>query len=150
MTAESHQNNGRPLPPIPEPPSFGPDPRQEAFFKEVGRLLDRCGEESEFETLSLTDWTGYPAASLDLGRVSDLVQRAFGDWSTAELENRWDDSVQPWIHHLLSVWAQRLQRREIRLLPGRVIELFLMTRDDRGDYSFHIRVDLTVQRRLAA
>ena len=150
MTAETNGIHARPLPPIPEPPCFGPDPRQEEFFREVGRLLDRVGGDSDFETVSLTDWSGFPAASVDLGRIADLVRRAFGEWSTAELESRWDVSVQPWIHHLLSVWVQRLQRREIRLLPGRAIELFLMTRDDAGDYSFHIRIDLALKRRQAA
>ena len=138
------------LPPIPEPPSFGPDPRQEQFYQEVGRLLEDVCEHDGLEVVGLTDWTGFPAACPDLGKVSDLIHQAFGHWPEEALKTHWAAAVMPWINHLLSVWVQRVRRREMRLLPGRIVELFLMTRDDRGDYSFHVRVNLSTPRRQAA
>lgn len=140
----------RPLPPIPEPPTFGPDERQEGFYREVGRLLKGLCDHDHLELIGLTDWTGYPASCPDLGRLTDLIYDAFHAWSAEELTSRWEEAAVPWLNHLISVWVQRVRRRDIRLLPGPAIELFLMTRDDHGDYSFHVRIDLAAPRRRAA
>ena len=63
------------LPPIPEPPSLGPDPRQETFYRIVGRLTSALSE-VEGEIRATATSTGYPASAVDLGRLKTEIERA--------------------------------------------------------------------------
>ena len=137
------------LPALPEPPTFPPDPRQEQFFKNLGRLVDRLMEVTGHEPEPCS-WSGYFASSPDLGHLSKMVTEAFRHWSEPELRRRWQNDVMPWIGSLLRAWVQRTRGRRIRLLPGRAIHVEICTCDDLGYYRFAFQADLERCKRAAA
>lgn len=137
------------MPAAPEPPTFPPDPRQEQFFRDLGRLVDRLVETTGREP-DPCSWSGYFASSPDLGHLSRLVTDAFGDWSEQELRRRWQEEVVGWVISLVGAWVQRTRGRRIRLLPGRTIHVEICTCDDHGYYRFAFQADLESSRRPAA
>jgi hypothetical protein len=133
------------LPPVPEPPSFGPDPRQETFYAIVGRLGAALSE-VEGEVRVAATSTGYPASAVDLGRLQSEMERALAGWSSSEIRSRWRDEVFPWISQFTRAWVQR---RSIltakRTRSG--IRIVLDTKDDRGYYHYVFEVFLNRRRR---
>ena len=128
------------LPPVPEPPAFGPDPRQETFYSVVGRLIPALSDPDGEVRVASTS-TGFPASAVDLGRLQSEMERAFAGWSRKEIRFRWRDDVFPWISQFTRAWVQRrsiLQARCTRL----GIRIVLDTKDDRGYYHYVFEVFL--------
>lgn len=135
------------LPPIPEPPSFGPDPRQETFYRIVGRFTSAlAGVEGEIRAAATS--TGYPASAVDLGRLQSEIERALDGWSRHEIRARWRAEVFPWISSLTRAWVQR--RSLLTLKRTRLgIRVLLDTKDDRGYYHYVFEAILHLRRRAA-
>jgi len=134
------------LPPIPEPPSFGPDPRQETFYAIVGRLgtaLSEAGGELRVAATS----TGYPASAVDLGRLQSELERALTGWSTREIRTRWRDEVFPWISQFTRAWVQRRSILTAKRTRSGV-RIVLDTKDGRGYYHYVFEVFVQKTQRL--
>lgn len=124
----------RMLPPIPEPPSFGPDPRQETFYDIVGNL-DSALSGAEGEVRVASTATGFPASAVNLGRLQSEIERALAGWSMKEVRGRWRDEVFPWIAAFTRTWVQR--RSILRLTRARSgIRIVLDAKDDYGYYHY--------------
>ena len=137
----------RELPPIPEPPSFGPDPRQETFYRIVGRLTSALSG-AEGDVRAAATATGYPASAVDLGRLQTEIERALAGWSRRDIRVRWRDEVFPWISGLTRGWVQR--RSILTLKRTRTgIRVILDTKDDRGSYHYVFEAFLHRYRRAA-
>jgi hypothetical protein len=122
------------LPPVPDPPSFGPDPQQETFYTVVGRLIPALSD-ADNEVHVAASSTGFPASSVDLGRLQSEIERALGGWSSTEIEARWRDDVFPWISQFTRAWVQRRSiLQATRTRSG--IRIVLDTKDDRGYYHY--------------
>ena len=121
------------LPPVPPPPSFGPDPRQEIFYQTVGRLGAELQEKGEIRVASTA--TGYPASAVDLGRLQTEIEQALAGLTLDEIRSRWDAEVLPWLAEFTRNWIQRRKtlRTEIR---GHGIALTIETQDDIGHYTY--------------
>ena len=128
----------RELPAVPDPPSFGPDPRQEMFYTVIGRLVPALSHpESEVRVAATS--TGFPASAVDLGRLQTEIERAFAGWSSKEIRSRWRSDVFPWISRFTRTWVQR--RSVLHAKPIRSgIRIGLDTKDDRGYYHYVFEV----------
>ncbi len=128
------------LPSVPEPPSFGPDPRQETFYAVVGRLVPALSDPDSEVRIAATS-TGFPAAAVALGRLQSEMERALAGWSSKEIRSRWRDEVFPWISQFTRAWVQR--RSMLHATPTRSgIRIVLDTKDDRGYYHYVFEVFL--------
>ena len=121
------------LPPVPPPPSFGPDPRQEIFYRTVGHLSAELQEKGEIHVASTA--TGYPASAVDLGRLQAEIEQALAGLTLDDIRSRWTDEVLPWLAEFTRNWIQRRKtlRAEIR---GQGIAFTIETQDDRGHYTY--------------
>ncbi len=131
----------RALPVVPDPPVFGPDPRQENFYAIVGRLVPALSD-SETEVQVAATATGYPASTVDLGRLQIEVERALAGWSIKEMRARWRDDVFPWICEFTRAWVQRRSLLTAKRTRSG-IRIILDTKDDRGYYHYVFEVFLT-------
>ena len=135
----------KPLPPIPVPPSFGPDPRQETFYAIVGRLTAVL-EHPDAEIHAAATATGYPASAVDLGRLQAEIERGLDGWSRKEIRARWREDVFPWISQLTRAWVQRRSILTLkRTRDG--IRVVLDTKDDLGYYHYVFEVFVNRRRR---
>jgi hypothetical protein len=130
---------GPSLPPVPEPPSFGPDPRQETFYGIVGRLTSALAEAGEVQVAATG--TGFPASAVDLGRLQSEIEFALAGWSSPEVRARWREDVFPWLSRFTRAWVQRRSIFEARRTRTG-IRLVLDTKDDRGHYHYVVEAFL--------
>lgn len=122
-----------PLPAIPPPPCFGPDARQETFYRTVRQLTERPPEDGEVR-VAATD-TGYPASAVDLARLQAEIERGLADLSMAEIRSRWTEEILPWLAAFTRAWVQR--RKALHADPrGRGIAVRIETQDDFGYYTY--------------
>ena len=132
--------SARELPPVPDPPSFGPDPRQEMFYSVIGRLVPALSHPETKVRVAATS-TGFPASAVDLGRLQTELERAFAGWSSKEIRSRWRSDVFPWISQFTRAWVQRRSiLRAKPILSG--IRIGLDTKDDLGYYRYVFEVPL--------
>lgn len=78
--------------------------------------------------------TGFHAASVDLGRLQEVVGRGLARFDMPLVEERWDD-VLGWIRDVLRGWVQRYKRLKIEKRETG-IHIEIETQDDHGYYSY--------------
>src|SRR5207249_9630100 len=100
----------RELPAVPDPPSFGPDPRQEMFYTVIGRLVPALSHPESQVRVAATS-TGFPASAVDLGRLQTEIERAFAGWSSKEIRSRWRSDVFAWISRFTRTWRYQKATR---------------------------------------
>lgn len=122
------------LPPVPPPPSFGPDSRQETFYRTAGCLGAELSKEGGEVHVAATA-TGYPASAVDLGRLQAEIELALAGLSIDEIRARWSDEVLPWLAAFTRVWVQRRKalHAEIR---EKGVALTIEAQDDAGYYTY--------------
>lgn len=121
------------LPSVPPPPSFGPDPRQEIFYRTVGHLSAEFQGKGEIHVASTA--TGYPASAVDLGRLQAEIERALAGLTPDEIRARWSAEVLPWLAEFTRNWIQRRKTLQAEIRE-RGIALTIETQDDSGHYTY--------------
>jgi hypothetical protein len=127
-----------PLPPVPTPPSFPVDPRQQGaarIFARLGSALE--GADLVASTANLS--SGFPAASVDLARLKDALEAGLAGFNAEQLAARWEVDVRDWVHSVLFRWVQRCKQITARLAPNG-IAIELQSQDDRGYYTYRFDV----------
>lgn len=121
-----------PLPRVPPPPDSLADPRQTNTARILGVFADAASPTHQVSGANLS--TGFPAASVDLGRLQQALEDGLARFDAAQLEARWP-KLNGWIHSVLGAWVQRrkmvkIERRE------KGIRIELETQDDLGYYTY--------------
>lgn len=122
-----------PLPPLPEPPRTGDDPRQRTLQRITGNLSRSLGDEMHLQTANTT--TGFFASAVDLGRLRAAIENGLQRFDIDTLRARWEIDVRDWIGDLLPRWVQRVKELNLELCE-RGIHLRVHTQDDLGYYEY--------------
>jgi hypothetical protein len=118
-------------PPIPEPPRFAPDPRQQRASRVVSGFHTAEPEAGPAVR------TGYPAAAVDLGALQRVIEEALADLEPVFME-RWPE-IEEWLGQCIRAWVQRCKSKSFSLRQ-RVIEIAVETQDDHGHYRYVFEV----------
>jgi hypothetical protein len=126
-----------PLPPQPEPPHAGADPRQSNLQRITANLAGLLGDGMQLGTTNTTH--GFHAAAVDLGRLKAALEEGLRRFDIASLHARWEVDIRDWAAELLPRWVQRLKEASFDLRDNGV-HVRLRTQDDLGyyDYAFDI------------
>jgi hypothetical protein len=126
---------GSPLPPIPDPPQYPPDPRQ-LFVKVVIACLT-SGLPGGKSVAEIDNPSGYPASAVDLARLQTEVQRAARACDLGTLRARINLDLGQWLLRFLRAWVQRCKSVDVEAdLESECIVVHFTTEDDEGAYSY--------------
>lgn len=126
-----------PLPPIPEPPRVGVDPRQRNLQRITGNLTGLLGGDVHIQSANTT--VGFFASAVDLGRLKTVLEGGLQRFDIDTIRARWDVDIRDWIGDLVAGWVQRVKELNFDLRETGV-HLRVRTQDDLGyyDYGFDI------------
>lgn len=127
-----------PLPPVPLPPRFPPDPRQRTRNRIVGAIASQLSE-GEMQLATDTSATGYPASGVNLGHIKDALENALERFGRASLQARWESDVRSFVLSVLHAWVQRAKYIQADLCDSG-IAIEIEAQDDHGYY--HYRFDV--------
>jgi hypothetical protein len=85
---------------------FPPDPRQRTRNRIVGAISSQLSE-GEMQLAADTGVTGYPASSVNVGRIKDALEEALQRLGMAILQARWETDVRGFVLSILHAWLQR-------------------------------------------
>jgi hypothetical protein len=124
------------LPKIPRPPRLSVDRRQRTARHIIGRVADIAS--SEMAVVGPNFTSGFHAASVDLARLKDVLERGVRDFTAKQLDDRWDE-VLDWMRRAIRQWVQRYKELRIER-SGDGICVRMQTQDDLGyyDYAFDV------------
>jgi hypothetical protein len=122
------------LPQPPEPPNFGPDPRQQVFLGVAQALSSATGANT-----SVNVARGFHAARVDLAALKSVLEAGLLEFTKATLLARWGDDLQDWMHAVLRSHVQRQKQRTVTC-HDEGIHVRLETQDDLGYYSYEFDV----------
>jgi hypothetical protein len=97
----------------------------------LGVLAENAARTMQLATPNFT--TGFHAASVDLGRLQQALDRGVARFDATGLEDRWQD-VLAWMRDVVRAWVQRFKRLTIERRDSGV-HVELVTQDDHGYYS---------------
>jgi hypothetical protein len=125
------------LPRIPTAPRCGGSNRQETFER-IAEGLERAVE-TEMRVAVASTRRGFPAASVDLGRLQGELEAGLEHFDMKLVRQRWKEDVSSWMVRLLMSWVQRVKM--IRFRRGKEgIHIRLETQDDWGYYLYEFDV----------
>lgn len=125
-----------PLPPLPEPPRSGADPRQRGLQRITGGLSGLLGDGVHLQTANTA--AGFFASAVDLGRLKAALEDGLRRFDIDTLRARWDIDVRPWTADV-STWVQRVKELHFDLRE-RGVRLRVHTQDDLGYYEYALDI----------
>jgi hypothetical protein len=126
----------RAFPPLPsvKPPTAGrgTDPRQASALRIIEGLAGRLPS-------ALHTGSGYRASCVDLGELKELVESGTKRLTMSQLEARFHDDIQSFVHSVVTMWVQRPKEISSELRENG-IHVRVKTQDDHGyyDYAFDV------------
>lgn len=126
-----------PLPPLPEPPRVGDDPRQRTMQRVTANLSRLLADEMRLQTANTT--TGFFASAVDLGRLKTALEDGLQRFDIDTIRARWEVDVRDWIADLVARWVQRVKQLSFDLRELGV-HLHVHTQDDLGYYEYRFDV----------
>lgn len=83
--------------------------------------------------------TGFAAASVNVGRLKEVLEQGLQAFDMAEIRARWCIDVEDWIAHTAFRWVQGC--KDLHVAPARdSIVIELSTRDDSGFFEYGFSV----------
>jgi hypothetical protein len=131
--AQSELVHFPPLPPLPDPPQTGADPRQRRMQHVTANLAGLIGDGMQLATANTR--TGFFAAAVDLGRLRAALEEGLQRFDIDVLRARWDIDVRDWMAALVMRWVQRVKELNFDLRE-RGVSLRVHTQDDLGYYEY--------------
>ena len=127
-----------PLPPIPDPPSLGPDDRQATFSQIVAGLASGLtSAEGSFAAANV--FRGFRASAVDLGTLQEVLSTGLAPFDMAQVRERWNEDLFDWMRRVVMTWIQRCKETRFDL-ESNGVRISLVTQDDRGYYRYELDV----------
>lgn len=118
------------LPPLPSPPDFGPDPRQQLFRGVSSSLSATTGS-----AVAANVTQGFHASRVDLASLKSTLEAGIREFTKATLLVRWEDDVRDWMHAVLRSHVQRQKQRTLTC-HDEGVHVRIETQDDLGYYVY--------------
>lgn len=112
----------------PPAPGRGTDPRQASALRVIEGLAGRLPS-------ALHTGSGFRASCVDLGELKELVESGTKRLTMAQLEARFHEDIQSFIHSVVTMWVQRPKEISSELRADGV-RVHLRTQDDLGYYEY--------------
>lgn len=127
-----------PMPKVPLPPRFPPDPRQRGRDRIVGGLAFQLSE-GGMELASGASVEGYPASAVNLGQLKQALEDALSRFAMEQVRARWEQDVRTFVLAIVGAWTQRAKSWGAELRDNG-IAIDLETQDDHGYYLYRFDV----------